>query len=162
MTVDDAKAYLRLETGQEDALIARLVASAQALCEAFTGQVLVRREVTEALRGGGAWQRLSAVPVAAVTAVSDADGTVLPAERYAIDIDADGEGWVRASVAVRVTYRAGIADDEHGVPPALAQGITRMAAHLYAHRDDLVGPPTAVAALWRPFRKLRLGMERRA
>ena len=57
MTVDDAKAYLRLETGQEDALIERLVASARSLCEAFLGQLLIRREVIETLPAGGARQR---------------------------------------------------------------------------------------------------------
>ncbi len=35
---DDAKAYLRIESGAEDALIERLAASAAGLCEAFTGR----------------------------------------------------------------------------------------------------------------------------
>ena len=45
------------------------------------------------------------------------------------------------------------------VPPALGEGILRYAAHLYRERDrpgSDTPMPTAVAALWRPFRELRL------
>jgi uncharacterized phiE125 gp8 family phage protein len=169
MTVDDAKAYLRLETAHEDAAIERLVASARSLCEAFLGQLLIRREVTETLRPSGAWQRLGVGPVAAITAVAavahDGSTSALPADGYAIDIDPGGDGWVRASVPVaglRVTYRAGIADSADAVPAAIGQGVTRLVAHLHAHRDDAAEPPAAIAALWRPFRRLRLGVETRA
>jgi uncharacterized phiE125 gp8 family phage protein len=168
MTVEDAKAYLRLETAQEDALIAGLVASAQSLCEAFLGQLLIRREVVETLAATGAWQRLGAGPVAAIGDVVaiDADGiaSTLPVGSYAIDIDPAGDGWVRASGSgrVRVTYSAGIAADADAVPAAIRQGVTRLVAHLHAHRDAAAEPPAAIAALWRPFRRLRLGLETRA
>lgn len=168
MTVDDAKAYLRLETAHEDALIERLVASARSLCEAFLGQLLIRREVIETLPASGAWQRLAASPVAAIDAVVAlaADGTTsaLPVGGFAIDIDPAGDGWVRVGGGgrVRVTYRAGLAEDAEGVPAAIGQGVTRLVAHLHAHRDDTAEPPAAIAALWRPFRRLRLGLETRA
>ena len=169
MTLEEAKAYLRLETGQDDAVVARLVASARGLCEAFLGQLLVRREIVETVPASGAWQRLSATPVAAITAVvrvaADGSTTPLAVGDYAIDIDPAGEGWVRApggSGRIRVTYAAGMAESVEAVPAAIAHGVTRLVAHLYAHRDDSVGPPAAVAALWRPFRRLRLGLETRA
>jgi hypothetical protein len=40
----------------------------------------------------------------------------------------------------------------------LRQGVVRLAAHLYAERDgpELGGPPAAVTALWRPWRRMRL------
>ena len=168
MTVDDTKAYLRLQTGDEDAVVARLVASARSLCEAFLGQLLLRREVVETLASGGAWQRLGAGPVAEiaqVVRVAEDGGTApLAVGDYAIDIDPAGDGWVRWTGAgrVRVTYRAGMAENEADVPAGIAQGITRLAAHLYAHRDDSVGPPAAVTALWRPFRRIRLATQVRA
>jgi uncharacterized phage protein (predicted DNA packaging) len=42
--------------------------------------------------------------------------------------------------------------------PALRQGIVRFAAHQFRERDtrDADAPPAAVAALWRPFRTVRL------
>jgi hypothetical protein len=44
------------------------------------------------------------------------------------------------------------------VPEALRQGMVRLAAHLYAHRDreEGAGPPAAVTALWRLWRRLGL------
>lgn len=42
--------------------------------------------------------------------------------------------------------------------PALREGIIRFAAHLYRDREAASAsePPAAVAALWRPWRELRL------
>lgn len=48
--------------------------------------------------------------------------------------------------------------DWAAVPPSLTEGIIRFAAHLYRTRDESGDPtpPAAVAALWRPYRALRL------
>lgn len=51
---------------------------------------------------------------------------------------------------------AALPQDWGEVPPALNEGILRFAAHLYRERDGDAAPPAAVAALWRPFRELRL------
>jgi uncharacterized phiE125 gp8 family phage protein len=162
-----AKAYLRVEGNDEDGLISGLVASAASLCEAFTGQALIRRGFSEILPRSGCWQRLGRTPVAAVTAVEEvrADGSYapLPATSYAIDIDASGDGWVRPDAAgggrVRIAYQAGQAANWEALPEALRQGIIRLAAHLYTYRtiDEDAAPPAAVTALWRPWRRMRLG-----
>lgn len=167
MTLEDAKDYLRLETTQDDALVERLVASARGLCEVYLGQLLVHHTLTQVLKADGRWHRLDAGPVAAITAVERAGPGGFAADAvgdHAIDIDPSGHGWVRASPGgdVRVSYVAGMAADATGVPAAIAQGITRLAAHLYVHRDAAAEPPAAVATLWRPFRRLRLGLETRA
>ena len=165
--VDQVKAYLRIEGSDEDALIAGLVRSATELCEAFTRTSLVEREAREALPARAAWTRLSLAPVRAITGVAAlsvlGDEQPLAAEDYAIDIDARGEGWVRvlgraATGRVTVNYRAGLAPGWNGVPEPMRQGVVRMAAHLYAHRDagDASGPPAAATALWLPYRRLRL------
>lgn len=44
---------------------------------------------------------------------------------------------------------------EQGVEP-LRQGIVRLVAHMHLHRDGDQSPPAAVAALWRPWRRMRL------
>jgi len=165
--VDQVKAYLRIEGSEEDALIAGLVRSATELCEAFTRTALLERDVREALPARAAWTRLSLAPVRAITGVAAlnmiGDEQPLGAADYAIDIDARGEGWVRvlgrgAAGRVAVRYRAGLAPGWNGVPEPLRQGVVRMAAHLYAHRDaaDGSGPPAAATALWLPYRRLRL------
>jgi uncharacterized phiE125 gp8 family phage protein len=172
--VAEAKAYLRVEGGQEDALLERLAASAAALCEAFVGQWLIVRQGVEMLPARNVWQKLRAAPVGAILGVDGvaADGTAaaLAAGAYEIDIDAAGGGWVRIRSAgdarrARVRFEAGMAAEWAALPEPLRQGVARLAAHLYSHRslEGGAGPPAAVTALWRPWRRLGIGMiERRA
>lgn len=177
----DAKAFMRIDGTAEDAVLTQMIESACGVCEAFIGRMLVARGVTETVAASGAWTRLGRTPVISVASVSETIGvseTVGVSESVGgvavalvgadIDIDADGDGWVRhggtfvaAGLRMSVTYRAGMAVDWVGVPVALRGGIVRLAAHLYAHRDargDAGGsPPAAVAALWRPFRRVPFG-----
>jgi len=163
VSLAEAQAFARVETGEEEALLAGLIRSASGLCEAFTGQVLMARSFDEVLPAGGAWQRLGATPVRTIETVERlaADGTaaaLLPGE-YEVDIDSRGDGWVKVSGdgRVRVSGQAGLAGDANGVPEPLRQGIVRLTAHLYANRDGEGGePPAAVTALWRPYRRMRL------
>jgi uncharacterized phiE125 gp8 family phage protein len=163
ISLAECKAYLRIGHDDDDAVIAGFIRTAMALCEAFTGQWLISRDGEARLVADGNWQRLPALPVNAISEVRDALG-VLPVAQYEIDIDAAGCGWVCASArsaasAVAVRFRAGLAPDWNGLPEPLRQGMIRLVAHLYAHRDaaDAGPPPTAVAALWRPWRRMRLG-----
>ncbi len=157
----ECKAFLRLERDDEDALIAGFIRTATALCEAFTGQWLLLRDGEQRLGGGRDWQRLIVRPVVAITGVADAAGP-LPAGSWECDIAADGSGWVRllAGAADRpsVAFRAGLGADWNAIPEPLRQGVIRLVAHLFSQRDaaDAGPPPAAVAALWRPWRRIGL------
>jgi len=128
--------------------------------------VVVARDVAEMLSASGTWQRLSAGPVRAIGTVerigADGSAVVLGAADYAVDIDAEGGGWVRltggaSTGRVRVTATVGLASDRNAVPEPLRQGIVRLVGHLFAQRDGGSGePPAAVTALWRPYRRMRL------
>ena len=165
-SVGEAKAFLRIEHPHDDAEIAALVRSASALCEAFTGQLLIAREVNEVVPAAPGWRRLAGTPVRAIldvsAALADGSGAALPVGAYAVDIDGAGDGWVRSmgvlapGSRLRVRYRAGLAENWDGVPEPLRHGVLRLAAHLHMHRDDEAGPPAAVTALWRPWRRMRL------
>lgn len=166
--VAEVKALLRIDSEAEDELLGRLVASATALCEAFTGQWLLAREGSQTLAASGEWQRLAASPVIAVIGVDalieSYEPAPLPAGAYAIDIDAGGDGWIRVRDAsearrVRARFKAGMAETWEAVPEALRHGMLRLAAYLYAQREAgtaLAEPPAAVTALWRPWRRMRL------
>jgi uncharacterized phiE125 gp8 family phage protein len=165
-----AKGFLRVERGDEDELIANLVAAAAELCEGFTGQALIARGFTETLPASGAWQRLSRRPVRSIDSVealaADGSAEVLASDGYAIDIDAGGDGWARLTAPgqarrIRVGYEAGVAAGWADLPAALRHGIGRLAAHFYTRRTVEGGhpdetPPAAVTALWRPYRRIRL------
>ena len=91
VTLAEARAYVRLEAGDEDALLAGLVRTASALCEEFTGLALIEREVVEIVSVGHDWQRLAMTPLAIITMVESlaVDGSVdgaLAPEAYALDV----------------------------------------------------------------------------
>jgi uncharacterized phiE125 gp8 family phage protein len=165
----DARSFLRLGGGNDDAVLSAALVSATQLCEQFTGLALVSRTVREILPVTDAWQRLGRSPVLAITLVEGvpAEGSLfpLPVSAYGIDIDAGGDGWVRVSQPgaagrLRITYTAGMAVDFVDVPEALRHGIIQLAGHLLRERDRERGvePPASVAALWRPWRRLRIAM----
>ncbi len=174
--VAEARAFLRIDGAAEDVGIGALVESACGVCEGFVGQMLVARGVSETVEASGvlrpcsgqAWTRLRRTPVVSVTEVVELRdrvvvGPVLAGD-YALDIDGNGDGWVRSGGTwfasghhLRVAYRAGMAANWSDVPAALRQGIVRLVAHLYADRDADGAPPAAVAALWRPYRRMPLG-----
>ena len=162
-----AQAYLRIDGAGEEALIARLIATAIGHGEGFTGQALIARTMRDILTVGSDWRRLRRAPVAAIAGVEAlapaVDPVALAPGGFAVDIDAGGHGWVRIPDAggarrARVTYTAGLAGGWSGLPEPIAQGVVRLAAHLFTHRDarDEGAPPAAIAALWRPWRRMRL------
>jgi uncharacterized phiE125 gp8 family phage protein len=164
VTLAEAQAYVRIETGEEEALLAGLIRTASAMCEQFTGQVVLSRDFTETLSSCGDWQRLALTPVRAINIVEaigeDGSAAPLAASDYAMDVDSAGDGWVRVTNGarhIRVTGTAGMAADANAVPEPIRQGIVRLTAHLFNARDGRGGdPPAAVTALWRPYRRMRL------
>ena len=107
----------------------------------------------------------------------------LPVADYAIDLDGDGSGrvrlfaaeapdasglggsgwdrsgWDRSGWRIAVRYTAGLAAEWELLPMALRQGLIRLAAHEHRQRDGNPATsalPAAVAALWRPFRRMRV------
>lgn len=98
--------------------------------------------------------------------------TALPVSAYRIDIDGAQKGQVTLNGPlpqlaqgdyIAAEYLAGLASEWTYLPEALRQGILLLAAHLYdqprdgAARNGGHQPPAAVTALWRPWRRLRLG-----
>lgn len=166
VTIAEAQAFARIETGEEEAVVAGLIRSASALCEAFINQMVISRPFDVDVPASGAWERLEPTPIRSISAVAAIDGegmeTPLPPTGYATDIDSSGDGWVRLLEPgdwrrVRVTGTAGMADEENGVPEPIRQGVLRLVAHLFTARDGNGGePPAAVTALWRPYRRMRL------
>lgn len=163
----DLKAWLAITTDGEDALLTALLRASLDSCEAFTGQMPLAATAEEILPARKEWQNLTTRPVQAITLVEGipAEGArfALASDAFEIDLEADGTGMVRVirqSTAGRVAVRfsAGLAPDWASLPEGLRHGIVRLAAHSYRERDSGGSdvPPVAVAALWRPWRRLRL------
>lgn len=173
--LDELKQWLAISAPREDPLLTALLRTSLEMCEGFTGIMPLECLCEEVLVASGEWQCLATRPVQAITAVDAMPGEgprySLPSEAYAIDLDAEGAGMIRLTgritgamtgsargsrIAVRFT--AGLAPDWDGLPESLRHGIIRLAAHNYRERDRDPGktPPAAVAAVWRPWRRMRL------
>ena len=166
--LDELKAWLAITTTSDDATLTALLHAALDLCEAFTGQMPLEALCEEIISPSIGWQKLSTRPVMAVTGIEAIDraGTrsPVPVEDYAFEIEPDGIARVRIlrprqvrRFAVRFT--AGMASDWSSLPDGLRQGVLRLAAYLFRQRDaadQRPAPPAAVAALWQPWRRMRL------
>lgn len=165
--LDELKRWLGIASAAEDSALTALLHASLDMCEAFTGSVPLEAGCEEILPSRRDWQTLSARPVQAVTGIETVapDGTrsAIASVDYEFDLLADGTAAVRllrdaGEVRLAVRYVAGLAAQWPSLPDALRHGIIRLAAHHYRGRDsgDASGPPAAVAALWRPWRQVRL------
>ncbi|WP_137680346.1 head-tail connector protein [Aurantiacibacter suaedae] len=164
----ELKAWLAITTARDDAELTRLLAASLATCEAFTGRIALEATYEEMREASTGWQTLDLTPVRAILAVealaSDASRTTLPPTSYLVDITARAEGRFRLVVPVSekrlvVRYTAGLAADWDLLPADLCHGVLRLAAHHFRAREDdsaKSAPPAAVAALWQPWRRMRL------
>lgn len=163
----ELKQWLAISGAQEDALLQRLLAAAHETCERFTGLVALATRFEEQRNIPCDWAALATRPVTAVTKLErlsiDGTRTPLAAQDYEITIAGDGSAQLRLlgsspDKRMIVTIDAGLAPTWSALPPALRDGMIRLAAHAYRGRDRAIEtvPPAAVAALWRPYRRLLL------
>lgn len=164
----ELKQWLGISTAQDDAPLTGLLRAGLEMCEAFTGSMPILAGCEEVLPASGGWQNLSTRPVQAITALqaiaADGTRTVLALSTYAVELDADGGGRVQvflpgSAQRMAVRFTAGLAPDWASLPEALRHGVLRLAAHQHRERETSGAgplPPAAVAALWRPWRRMRL------
>lgn len=163
--LDELKQWLAIRSPAEDAALTAILRMALEMCEAFTGTLPIACTCEETLQAGGAWQALATRPVQVISAVERIadDGTraALPPDAYAVDLAGDSAGLVRltqGSGRVAVRFVAGLAPSWNLLPEAMRHGIIRLAADAWRARESGAdtAPPAAVAALWRPWRRVRL------
>jgi uncharacterized phiE125 gp8 family phage protein len=155
----ELKLWLGITATADDAPLADLLAAALETCEAFVGLLPLEATCEEVLAAGRGWLGLATRPVQAITAIAG-----LPSDAWEAELDGDGAGRVRLISPgdigfVTVRFIAGLAPDWPSLPEGLRQGVMRLAAHQHREREGSGAsplPPAAVAALWRPWRRLRL------
>ena len=164
----ELKLWLGITTHQDDDVLTAQLRAALEVCEAFTGAMPIEAFCEEVLPLSSEWQCLATRPVQAITLVQSiaADGarTNLAVGAYEVDLDAEGGGMVRIMLPgdakrFAVRFTAGMAPGWSALPEAIRQGIMRLAAHQHRERETSGAaplPPAAVAALWRPWRRVRL------
>lgn len=162
VSLGEAKLFLRVEHDAEDATIARTITAAREACEQYLGLSLLPQtwELDVACRG----QRsvvLPFGPVEEVTAVTPlADGAEAMEEAlYRLSLDGMRLHFTvpLRGTAVRVAYRASLAEAADALPALLKQGILHHVAAMYAGREGAEGAiPAASLVCYQPFRQVRL------
>jgi uncharacterized phiE125 gp8 family phage protein len=174
VTLDEAKAHLKVDTTDDDALIASLITAARARAEWHTGRAFITQSWTLSL---DAWPCAGAVeiplpPLQAVTTIttyaSNDAATVLDPSLYQVDAASSParialkQGvtlpvGLRALNAVQIAFSAGYGDAESNVPAPLREAILDLIANAYANRGDTSGElPLDALALLAPYRILKL------
>lgn len=177
LTLDDAKAHLRVDHSDEDELITGLIAAAEAHLDGYGG-TLGRALITQtwAVEFQAFRTRLD-LPLAPLQSATiqyyDSTNTLqtLSSSIYAVLSDGLGpyvtlkynQQWPQTYTrddAVKVTWVAGYGATAESVPAAIRSAILMLVAHLYDNRSAVnVGNsttelPLAVTALLAPFRRV--------
>ncbi|HWL31950.1 MAG TPA: head-tail connector protein [Xanthobacteraceae bacterium] len=174
VTLEEAKAYLRVEHDDDDDVIAALIAGARVHVEAQTRRALITqswRLIRDAWPANGCLAVLPA-PLQALTAarVYRLDGSAQTIDSQAFVVDG-------ASAPARISFASGVppapgrtiggieldidvgyGDDPADVPADLRQAIRTLVAHWYENRgvialgESVAVLPEQVAALLAPYR----------
>ena len=179
VSLSEAKAHMRVDGTEEDALITALILAARQHLETWLARALITQSWRLAL---DAWPSSSAVdlplsPLQSVDAVEtyDADNvaTPVPVSEYFVDIFSEpprvvrtsGDAWPvpgRPANGVEVRFTAGYGDAASDVPQPLRQALHLLIAHWFERREPVpadggaVLVPIGVAALLSPYRRVRL------
>ena len=164
VSLDEAKAYLRIDTSDEDAIISGLITVAREYCESFQNRAYLTQT----------WElsfddfpdmpiRLPRPPLVSVESVkvidSTGEETVLDPSDYIVDTDsepgriafAQGKCWpsveLRPVNAVKIRYTAGYGDSNK-VPQSVKQAMLIYIAHRYENPDSDDVPDVVRTLLW--------------
>lgn len=156
-----AKAHLRVDGGDEDALIQAYLSAAIGAVQKATAKLLSAAAVTQTVDGFplcGKPIRLWKGPVAAspapVIKYDDPDGVEQTLASFRLVegavaqlLPAYGTAWPATAIgagSVRVAYTAGY-DGGAGVPPELDQAVLLLTGHYYENREAVNSGATAAA-----------------
>jgi uncharacterized phiE125 gp8 family phage protein len=173
VTLEDAKAHLKLDTADDDTLITALIAAARARAEWHTGRAFITQSWALWLDRwpNGNCVEIPLPPSQAVTSLttyaSDDTATVLDASLYQVDLASAparvtlkspaSAANTRTLNAVAIAFTAGYGDDASDVPQAIRTAILEILADLYANRGDVnSNPPSTAQAMLAPYRVLKL------
>ena len=176
LSLDEAKAFLRVETGDDDAVIAALMTGSRIHVESQTRRALITqswRISADCWPENGRLQVLPA-PLQVLTAarVFDFEGIAHDVDIQAFVLDKGASllafaPWAlpapgRVAAGIELDVTVGYGDAAADVPEALRQAIRLLVAHWYDNRgliavgQQVAELPATVSALISPYRMLSL------
>jgi len=165
--LEELKSWLGISRPNEDHALIDLLRASLAMCEAVIGQVPLEQVTEERLSPQSGRHSLVSRPIREVLATEALDSAQsrieLASDKFEYEFGPHGAAVIQLrhsidAVAVIARMRVGIAHTWSELPPALKQGVIRLAAHHYRDRDGAEdsAPPASVTALWRPWRRLAI------
>jgi len=166
VSLDEAKAQLRVSATSEDAYIGTLISAASRWVERYTSRSLSERQWLLTLDAFADAIELPMGPVISIDAVEYANTSgstvTLDAENYTLDSASEPQWLVRntgfawpalldAVNTVSITYTAG-PEELPAQYADLKMAILLLVGHFYQHRDESAPIPEAVEYLCGPFR----------
>jgi uncharacterized phiE125 gp8 family phage protein len=170
VTLDEAKAHLKVDTTDDDALITRLITTARVRAEWHTGRAFVTQSW---ILWNDCWAERVEIPLPPLQSVTSVSvcapgGTVTVLDPSAYTVDAASQPAriafsciapiaLRAINAVAIAFDAGYGDAADNVPAPVREAILEAVAELYVHRGD--GPEEislCAQALLAPYRVFKL------
>lgn len=170
VTLEEAKAHLKIDTADEDALIATLITAARARAEWHLGRALVAQSWIQWLDCWREVVEMALPPLIGVTSVTgfarDGAGTAVDPSGYFVDtVSAPGRiafgcarpDGLRARNAVAIAFDAGYGAAARDVPAPIREAILAIVADLHVNRGDGPGSaPASALALLAPYRIFKL------
>jgi uncharacterized phiE125 gp8 family phage protein len=174
LSLDEAKAHLRVESSDEDDLIAALVTGARLHVEAQTRRALISQSwrVTADAWPPDGRLTVTPAPLQSLTAVRvyDEEGTARDVDLQTFVLDLANSALVfapwalpapgRCALGIEIDVVAGYSATANDVPEPLRQAIRLLIAHWYENRGLAAAGqsllPETVAALLAPYRVLSL------
>lgn len=151
VTLEEASAHCRVDTSDEETLLAAYITAARQYAEEITGRAFLAQTLELTIDTFPAWEiELPRAPVASITSISylDTAGAPQTVATYVLDgrsrpprlTPAYGASWPEArgtvgSVAIR--FVAG----EASAPEPVKQAILLMVGHWFEHREDAIAAP---------------------
>ena len=131
ITAADVKSYVRIDTNEDDALIANMITEARIWCENYISRDIVAKNRTYYLSDTSGLFDLPFAPVATIVSVT-VEGEAATYTEYGLDdlsIELDGG----PSSNVKVTYTTSGLNDG-----LIKQALLQMVSNLYDNRADFV------------------------
>lgn len=150
VSLADAKAHMRIDTGDDDVMISALITAARQEAEKITRRALITQTWELVLDSFPCEFHLPYPTLQSVESIKhlDTDGVeqTLSAAHYLVDADTEparvvpayGQVWpstINQIAAVRIRYIAGYGDADTDIPTAIKQWIMIKVATLYENRE---------------------------
>jgi uncharacterized phiE125 gp8 family phage protein len=163
LTLSEAKSFLRIEHGADDALVTRAIAASRQAAEHYLRSALLPQ--TWEYRIGRTYRcevRLPFGPARSITSITATDdggeSQILDVSGYKLSVDGSRVMFASAPACavLAIRYTASMADDADTLPALIKQGMLHHIAAMLEQREGSVPLPMQSIACYLPYRKIGL------